>query len=330
VQKKDLTEFKEFKLSSARKRSRSNSEEAPSSAFKARPFNADIFALDPRDSVRRMSSSELKAPTPSKAPRLLTETRANARSQAPAQEEFKAFQARPMPVFSASQTTPSKLVREPLQAQPFRLSTESRGELHKQKEQQRLEAMREAEEQARLFKAREVMHTFAPVPCVEKKSCTDIKEFDLSAARAELARQKFEEEKQRVLEEERKAFNSFKARPHSLNKAPFSAKKSARLLTEHVPVRLQSESRAEARKAFETALREKKAKEVEEAMRLKAEEAMKEAAEIKELRKSLVHKPLPVMSAAPVEVKPSSEPLTEARSPTLRTRLRSAKPTPQV
>jgi hypothetical protein len=42
------------------------------------------------------------------------------------------------------------------------------------------------------------------------------------------------------------------------------------------------------------------------------------------MRKQMVHKPMPILPVKPVEVKKSSVPLTEAHTPLLRTRQRSA------
>ena len=98
---------------------------------------------------------------------------------------------------------------------------------------------------------------------------------------------------------------------------PFQPVKASKPLTEINSFDFQTETRAELRTQFEL---EKKARE-EERERIKEErEAMREAEEakeMKELRKSLVHKAQPIHQYSSIDIKPSIKPLTKPSGPAL-------------
>ena len=107
-----------------------------------------------------------------------------------------------------------------------------------------------------------------------------------------------------------------------LYKPPFVAAKADRPLTEVSNVLLHTEIRSEQRAKFDLErehneqLREQEARE-RQAM-IESEEARKVAL----LRRSLVHKALPIRRHAPTAVLPSSKPLTAPHSPNFHLRLR--------
>ena len=355
VAKKELTEFKEFNLSySSRKRktsqSRVNHEEV-TTPFKARPFNASMFARDPRSEVRRLSMSERRlsvsstssSGSSSNAPRLLTSARKTSATsrrrvvtEAGEKESFSQFKARPMPDYrkmrrGTPQKTPVK-TKTPTQFVPFNLATETRREMAQTIRQEQLERERQEEERQRKFKASKIRtYSMTGTAHVTVKRNTVPKGFELaSTIRSEMAKQRFEEAQQRRLDDEKKGFNSFKARSAKvLLKQPFSARKSTKQLTEHSEKKMASEIRREQRLAYEAQQREKRQVE-EEKLRLdKLQKQKEEAEELKAFRKTLSYKAKPIMGPTPVKIKRSKNPLTEAKSPLLMTKIRSAAQTPR-
>lgn len=109
-----------------------------------------------------------------------------------------------------------------------------------------------------------------------------------------------------------------------LYKPPFSVAKSERPITEvtNFPV-LHTELRSEHRAKFDT---ERACKEQQQEQENQERQALAEAQEAKKiasLRRSMVHKALPIRHYNPTLIIPSSKPLTAPHSPNFTIRLRS-------
>lgn len=112
--------------------------------------------------------------------------------------------------------------------------------------------------------------------------------------------------------------------PKVLYNQPFLPARSTKPLTESSNVMMHTDLRMEQRVMFDEVVKKiQKEREQEEAERRTVLEA-KEAEEIKQLRRSQVHKPQPIQHYPPITVHPSLKPLTDPVVPVLTagTRLR--------
>lgn len=204
--------------------------------------------------------------------------------------------------------------------------TEVRGKQHEAQLEEKLKAEARALEEKRNFHAQPV--NIEPVlgsANIAPKKATQVREFHLfTQMRGEVAKEKFEGLKNAILDEEQMAFSSFKARPNLVTDRPgFIAQKSEKPLTDPDEVVLASEARCAVRKPFDE---EQMAKALEAAaleQQKKLADEKRVAEEIQQLRKSLIHQPLPIMKPNPIEIKPSTQPLTEPSSPMLLTKRRA-------
>lgn len=127
-------------------------------------------------------------------------------------------------------------------------------------------------------------------------------------------------------EEERKQHEVYATENKAcLYNKPFEPVKSSKPLTESSNFVLHTALRSEDRTKFDE---EKKKRELEKQADEENRQAPRETEEeerIKALRKSLVHKALPIHSYPSINIKPSSKPPTKARSPTFlyKSRLRT-------
>lgn len=108
-----------------------------------------------------------------------------------------------------------------------------------------------------------------------------------------------------------------------LYKPPFSVAKSERPVTEmtNFPI-LHTELRSEQRAKFDT---DRACKEQQQEQENQERQALAEAQEVKKiasLRRSMVHKALPIRHYNPTVILPSSKPLTAPHSPHFTIRLR--------
>lgn len=105
-------------------------------------------------------------------------------------------------------------------------------------------------------------------------------------------------------------------------KPPFVAAKADRPMTEVSNVLLYTSVRSEQRAKFDT---EREGRERAQEQENRERQALAEAEEAKkvvQLRRSMVHKALPIRRYTPTVVLPSSRPLTAAHSPHFSLRLR--------
>eukprot|EP00002_Diphylleia_rotans_P035240 TRINITY_DN7670_c0_g1_i3.p1 TRINITY_DN7670_c0_g1~~TRINITY_DN7670_c0_g1_i3.p1 ORF type:complete len:594 (-),score=131.55 TRINITY_DN7670_c0_g1_i3:346-2127(-) len=214
----------------------------------------------------------------------------------------------------------------PTQPIGFDLMTEHRGELHHQQFKLKLRLVHEELGQGRFFKAKPPPKSlFEPeIPPKPPVFITQPEPFSLEVDKrgAKAAVEFFEMlEKELMMQEEA---CRFRARPNnSATTSPFQILKSERPLTVPEDIELHTEKRHHERVEFDHQVQQRE----EDALRVKLmeayEKAEREAAEIMELRKQLVHKPIPIAKSAPVEIHPSDQPLTTPISPILLTKIRA-------
>lgn len=201
--------------------------------------------------------------------------------------------------------------------EPFKLLSVERHLYEQRKLMQRIEEEKRKQEKMRKFKAN-------PLPIVEPfRPVLDLKftvpkPFELECEkRSELEQAKLREKMQAEKENMVKR-TLFKSRPF-INKNPPQIRGSTKPLTEIDPnFVLKTDIRASKRKEFDMYLMEKEAQKEreEEEKRRQEEERMKR--EIKKLRASLIHKPLPIPETLynPEILKTvSTAPLTEPKTP---------------
>ena len=107
-----------------------------------------------------------------------------------------------------------------------------------------------------------------------------------------------------------------------LYKAPFTTIKSNHPMTEVSNVLLRTELHSEQRAKFDSELEEREREREAENREREAQMEAVEARRLAHMRRSLIHKALPVHRYAPAVILPSSKPLTAPHSPNFQTRLR--------
>ncbi|KAL6064074.1 MAP7 domain-containing protein 1-like [Balamuthia mandrillaris] len=244
--------------------------------------------------------------------------------EAKREREARQFKARPLPLAEPFQPQP---YQGPLtELAPFPLKTEERGSKKKQREKERLQAQEEEERRRREFKARDMLEVEPFVPAPSEHPPTAPLGFPLQTE--ERGAEKRAQWLRKVQEEEEAArrMREFHARQFdtSVPTPAFEVSKSTKPLTEVDDFNLYTDERSLQRMAFEAKLREKERAAEEARKARELEQQLREEQEIKELRKKLVHKPLPVP-----KVKPMMRPLgsnfvpTEPLSPAFHTKKRA-------
>ncbi|KAI9101159.1 hypothetical protein DFS34DRAFT_459004 [Phlyctochytrium arcticum] len=198
----------------------------------------------------------------------------------------------------------------------------------KQEFQERLRQMEEEKARAAKFHARPLpSDTPDSLPAVSCRQVTNPKPFNLETdIRGDFARLTLQEKLEQEEYEKQRA-REFHANPLPLDE-PFRPEPSSRPLTNVSDVVLNTDLRAEERKAFEDALRQKEAMEQELRETMRKERELREMEEIKKLREQQVHKAQPVLynKLKPVQIKPSNKKLTEPESPYFAEKRRRAAP----
>lgn len=328
VQRPAPTKFEEFHLSQSNLSQSTSRASLGSTAsdsdgarkgttFKARPYNKQLM---------EGKACGLGQVTPRKAtcPKSPGRGLANARAPPaePPAEEFVAFRARPMPTFSPSLVSPrpqsTDAHRPTTSPRPFSLQGAERRAVNEQIHEQRLKEAREKEVADRSFHARQMPVGEAWKPEPAAKPATAAAPFHLFSeergAQHESARSAHLVEAERS-EREQREFHARSA--EVLKKHAFTAAKSTKPLTEINGFRISSTEQAAKRKAAEL----DKAAERAAQMRVEREEATlrrrEEAAQLKEHRRSLVHKSrsADVLKKEPFKPQLSARRPTQAQSP---------------
>lgn len=318
VASKPPTQPEEFQLSAAVRHNNSSKEEKQEEyQFHARPLNKKIL-----DGPVGVKSAKPALPTVPMSPAFALKHRVRLPVEIP--------EDKPDPVTGVIKAKPvphtgipfqPKLPHQHTVPEPFTVETRSKV-MMAQKEEKIKQALEE-EKRAREFHAQPLPSHDLVLPAKMTKELTKQEPFQLetdvrgSRYTQELAHKLAEEE-----EEQRKAAE-FHAQPNRIkDKKPFLPARSTKPLTEVSDFELNSDRRAVQREEFEL---RKKVREVElEGQRRQREQRQKEEEEaaIAKLRAEMVHRPNPVRRYAPVVVKPSDKPLTDAESPRFSERLR--------
>eukprot|EP01112_Ceratiomyxa_fruticulosa_P015267 TRINITY_DN4466_c0_g1_i2.p1 TRINITY_DN4466_c0_g1~~TRINITY_DN4466_c0_g1_i2.p1 ORF type:complete len:530 (-),score=128.17 TRINITY_DN4466_c0_g1_i2:107-1696(-) len=319
---KSLTETEEFHFHTEERSKLKRREPLPSPEpgfkFQAVPVDESVL-YGPVKGVPSLSHKVLTVP---ESPILTTKYRA-AMQPAPIQTEPEVFvfKAQPMPI--SKPFVPAHFEKTLTVPEPFDLSTEARGKVAKEKLERELEEEAFRADQMRLFKAQ-------PLPISEpfeiapyERQLTVPEPFHLES---EERGERYQETvfKPTIQAERKKEIENthFKATPLPIA-TPFQPEKSSKPLTVLDDVKLNSESRSKRRAAFDQQMTQKTKQAEENKKKKEQEDEVEQKKELKELRKRLVHKPLPVMQAKPFVLKPTASTLTRPETPNLRTRTRA-------
>lgn len=211
--------------------------------------------------------------------------------------------------------------------EPFKLLSVERHLYEQKKLMNKIEEERRKLEEMRKFKANPLPIVTPFKPVLELKF-TEPEPFELESEKRSQIEQAKLREKMLAEKENMVKRTLFKSRPF-INKNPPQIKGSTKPLTEIDPnFVLKSDLRAKKRKEFDMYLmeKEKQRQKEEEEKRKQEEERMKR--EIKKLRASLIHKPLPIPETLykPEKLKTVSvAPLTEPKTPNISFKRRKIK-----
>lgn len=201
--------------------------------------------------------------------------------------------------------------------EPFKLVSVEKHIFEQQKMMERIKEEKKKQEKRRKFKANPLPIVTPFRPVLDLKF-TEPKPFDLiSLEKHEIEQEKMKE----MIQAEKEAMikrTLFKSRPF-INKKPFQVKSSNRLLTEiDSNFVLKTDLRAKQRESFNNHLMEIEVQKQKEDFENRIHEEERKRKEIKKLRMSMIHKPLPVPSTL-YEPEPhlqkSNAPLTEPKTP---------------
>ncbi|PRP82174.1 targeting protein for Xklp2 [Planoprotostelium fungivorum] len=261
-------------------------------------------------------------PTIPESPALATRSRAqqfDLTHQGP-QEETVTFKAKPAPAFKffIPQHNDIPITRPA----DFQLSTDARGEQHQLKLKMKLEEERQKEEELRNFKAKNMQVVDEPFRPAHQRIHTESQPFNLYTEERRIkAEADFARQVQQMQEEER-IKREFKSKPF-VDVAVFQPVRPDRPLLEVNEFQLNSESRAFKRRQFDEAIQQKEA-ESEFRKRLREQKKQEEdERQLREYRKTLNHKPIPIAKSRPVMIKFSETNPTTPKSPMLATKNRS-------
>ncbi|KAK7483069.1 hypothetical protein BaRGS_00025732 [Batillaria attramentaria] len=325
VASKPPTQPEEFQLSANTRRDRSQKEEEEEQfEFHAQPLNRKIL-----EGPVGVKPAKPALPTVAMSPAFALKHRVRLPVELPEEKPDPVtgvIKAKPVP--HTGIPFQPKLPHQHTVPEPF--SVETRSKLMLAQKEEKIKQVLEEERRAREFHA-QPLPSLDPdeLPAKMPKEPTKQEPFQLETDvrgmrySQELAHKvgsmKLEEE-----EEEFRRAAQFHAQPNRIkDRKPFIPAKSAKPLTEVSDFELNSDRRAVQREEFEL---RKKEREVElEGQRRQREQRQKEEEEaaIAKLRAEMVHRPNPIRRYAPVVVKPSDKPLTDAESPRFSDRLRA-------
>eukprot|EP01113_Clastostelium_recurvatum_P003835 TRINITY_DN11695_c0_g1_i2.p1 TRINITY_DN11695_c0_g1~~TRINITY_DN11695_c0_g1_i2.p1 ORF type:complete len:505 (+),score=152.55 TRINITY_DN11695_c0_g1_i2:1-1515(+) len=314
--KPPLTEQAEFHLQTderARRHPRHVEAEAMFQ-FHARELDQSIM----HGPVRGVPPLPDKTLTIPESPALATKSRAkfhgtSSTSSIDSANETFVFKAHPAPIskpFIPSLPPPTLTIPA-----PFHLATEDRGFHAQLKQEERILVEEENMVRSRVFRAQPMLVSAPYEPGVSPAPPTIPEPFELHSD----ARGRFHEEfmRQKIETEQAEAHRmaEFKAKPFVPVTEFFEPGKSTKPLTVLSDVVLNSDARSARRAEFDQQRLEKE-KQVE-VIRQQREAAGKteEQIAIKEMRRKMVHKALPVMQSKPFQVSMSQAKLTQPKTP---------------
>jgi targeting protein for Xklp2 len=304
----------------AEREAREKARDASGYNFRARPMPKNRRGAVPG----RAAAQKRRGPTVAKTPNFASK-KLPPRRRAPPKEatpKFR-FRARPIPVTKTPvRKTSDKPLTDPV---PFAVAEKP---LHGAKFAQELAQAAELQRRGREFHARDakVLRQRPMVVDLGAPRVTEPEPFALRTdARGNDYQREFRAHVDEELEYESEDARRFVARPRpAALDAPFFPARSARPLTAVDDFELNSDRRAAERAEFEAA-QAAQAAETERRGALAAKErAAEEAREIKELRRSLVHKARPILRESAPAPQVAKRPLTEPKTPNLATKARAS------
>nr|KAG5696627.1 hypothetical protein BaRGS_034088 [Batillaria attramentaria] len=320
VASKPPTQPEEFQLSANTRRDRSQKEEEEEQfEFHAQPLNRKIL-----EGPVGVKPAKPALPTVAMSPAFALKHRVRLPVELPEEKPDPVtgvIKAKPVP--HTGIPFQPKLPHQHTVPEPF--SVETRSKLMLAQKEEKIKQVLEEERRAREFHA-QPLPSLDPdeLPAKMPKEPTKQEPFQLET---DVRGMRYSQELAHKLEEEEEEFRraaQFHAQPNRIkDRKPFIPAKSAKPLTEVSDFELNSDRRAVQREEFEL---RKKEREVElEGQRRQREQRQKEEEEaaIAKLRAEMVHRPNPIRRYAPVVVKPSDKPLTDAESPRFSDRLRA-------
>eukprot|EP00474_Spongospora_subterranea_P008692 CRZ09150.1 hypothetical protein [Spongospora subterranea] len=316
VRKKALTVTKEFSFASSARPSVSRSLSVSSSrseeafTFKAKPVPLSVRSQKP---TKPLSRSSTTIPV---SPRLRKPKQRPVSHEEPA-DFAPTFHARPMPDFSKTPRVSCVTPREVTKIDPFPLLTEERGALKKDQFKHQLMMQQEADEAARIYKARPLVFTSPKKIIHGTVPLTEPQPFKLASEQfSDRIKNSFRQKIQQEFDKENEQFTAFKASvPLHLVQQPFVPAASKHTPVVPHPFHLATEERAVQREIFDRTVDEQH-REAEFAREARKRE--KEKLEEENLIASLdavAFKARPFRIPAEFQLAKSSVPLTTPMSP---------------
>ncbi|XP_071823436.1 targeting protein for Xklp2 homolog [Apostichopus japonicus] len=288
--------------------------------FHARPIPAKML-----EGVTGVGKAKQIPVTCPKSPAFALKNRIRPKEPEPPKEEEvdHMIKARPLPHLGV----PFKPNLHHKTTTPAPFSFADRDRETQAKKEAKVQEIYKQEQEARIFHAQPLpdQKEQVGIPVKKSKPTTKPAPFNLEgenngAKRAE----KWAEELEKELQEQKKRCSSFRARPANvLYQEPFKPDKTNKPLTDISDFQLNTERRAEEREDFDRKRYEMESQKMavlEQQRQLEEEEEQKNIAK---LRSELVHKAQPIHRFKGVCVQPSDKPLTMAESPRFSDRRRS-------
>ncbi|KAK3860635.1 hypothetical protein Pcinc_033330 [Petrolisthes cinctipes] len=294
-------------------------EEAQKHAFKANPVNRK--ALELPSTGYQVEKKTVTAPEPFN----LTETKKAQNHISIFQDTYEALGGSKASLVSLPHTgVPGKWDKTSTKIQPF--SFDSRDKSKFQLKEDKIKKMVEDEKKLAEFHANPMPMFDGGVyglPPKKPPTPTRSQPFNLQSDQRGAAKQ---EQFKRQLEEEEQSNaerRKFRAQPDAVvHRQPFIPDKSSKALTDISGFTLNTEMRAEERNDYNLHLKMKE-DEIQAAKR--EQEERKKAEELEEvarMRREAVHKAKPVPKYKPMVLEPTTQPLTDPKSPQLATEAR--------
>lgn len=316
VEKKACTIPEPFALHGSMARPVARVEEEPH-VFTAKPVNKRVLAA-PVGVPEKRANVLIEPQSPAFSLKSRMAERNLAKAAVVEAVEEPVVRARPAPHRGVPVSLPPA-ARKSTQPEPF--SFEQRDQSTLARKEDRLRRAMEEERQARQFHANPVpkaVETGGRLPERQPMALTKPEPFRMAIdERVDARVAKWQEGLKEELEEQRRATQFKASEARSLVIPPFVPKPSEKPLSEISNFTLHSDRRAEERAAYELERSAKEAglegqrRELEERRRRQEEE------EVARQRRAAVHRAQPVKQYKPMEVKPSTKPLTMPESPHL-------------
>jgi len=326
VERRPCTVPEPFNLAGAASRpfAKPQMPEIPAANFKSNPLNRKILEKQTGVPERKVIPViEPESPAFALKKRMATRLPAFETKEEPE----RIVKAKPVPHYGVP-VAMSLTNKRSTVPQPF--SFAERDVMSAAAKEERIRKLLEEEEAAHEFHAQPIAKGVEHPRVLEKKALqpTVPAPFKMNIEeRLESRINKWQEDINKELEDQKKAANFKASEPKVLSQAPFVPKPAEKHLIEISNFNLHTDRRAEERREYEM---EKKKKEVDldsAKRQLEQRKEREQEEEVQKMRKQQVHKAQPIRGYKPVEIKPSEKPLTMPMSPRLTSRSNRANST---